>query len=196
MADPELSRADLLSALSALIRENHEHLVTLGVSHPSLETIRATTAAPPYGLSTKLTGAGGGGCSVTLVPDGGLFFSSVAFECLHFFSASRLCSGSARQADRGARARELRPLPHLCRRKWTWYPIPVHATQPRAAVTHRCPFRTSNTARDPRVYRCGGSPLTVGVRKAGHPGSRAVGRRSRALAVRLNSGRRPRKYVH
>ncbi|KAJ7352433.1 Cys/Met metabolism PLP-dependent enzyme-domain-containing protein [Mycena albidolilacea] len=69
LADPELSRADLLSALSALIRENHEHLVTLGVSHPSLETIRTTTAAPPYGLSTKLTGAGGGGCSVTLVPD-------------------------------------------------------------------------------------------------------------------------------
>ncbi|KAJ7914934.1 Cys/Met metabolism PLP-dependent enzyme-domain-containing protein [Mycena leptocephala] len=69
LADPELSRAELLSALSALIRENHEHLVTLGVSHPTLETIRACTAAPPYELSTKLTGAGGGGCAVTLVPD-------------------------------------------------------------------------------------------------------------------------------
>ncbi|KAJ7116398.1 cystathionine beta-lyase [Mycena epipterygia] len=69
LADPELSRVELLSALSALINENHEHLVTLGVSHPSLETIRATTAALPYGLSTKLTGAGGGGCAVTLVPD-------------------------------------------------------------------------------------------------------------------------------
>ncbi|KAF7375185.1 Cystathionine beta-lyase [Mycena sanguinolenta] len=69
LADPELSRAELLSALSALIKENHEHLVQLGVSHPSLEKIRATTAAPPYELSTKLTGAGGGGCSVTLVPD-------------------------------------------------------------------------------------------------------------------------------
>ncbi|KAJ6577390.1 Cys/Met metabolism PLP-dependent enzyme-domain-containing protein [Mycena capillaripes] len=69
LADPELSRTELLSALSALIRENHEHLVTLGVSHPSLETIRATTAAVPYELSTKLTGAGGGGCAVTLVPD-------------------------------------------------------------------------------------------------------------------------------
>ncbi|KAJ6570174.1 Cys/Met metabolism PLP-dependent enzyme-domain-containing protein [Mycena vulgaris] len=69
LADPELSRAELLSALSALINENHQHLVTLGVSHPSLETIRATTGAAPYGLSTKLTGAGGGGCAVTLVPD-------------------------------------------------------------------------------------------------------------------------------
>ncbi|KAJ7650706.1 Cys/Met metabolism PLP-dependent enzyme-domain-containing protein [Roridomyces roridus] len=69
LADPELSRTELLSALEALIKENHEHLVTLGVSHPSLETIRATTAAEPYGLTTKLTGAGGGGCAVTLVPD-------------------------------------------------------------------------------------------------------------------------------
>ncbi|KAJ7454764.1 cystathionine beta-lyase [Mycena latifolia] len=69
LADPELSRAELLSALEALINENHQHLVTLGVSHPALETIRATTAAAPYGLSTKLTGAGGGGCAVTLVPD-------------------------------------------------------------------------------------------------------------------------------
>jgi hypothetical protein len=35
-----------------------------------LESIKATTAAEPYRLSTKLTGAGGGGCAVTLVPDG------------------------------------------------------------------------------------------------------------------------------
>jgi len=69
LADPELPRQSLLSALSALINENHGHLVALGVSHPSLEIIRAKTAAPPHGLSTKLTGAGGGGCAVTLVPD-------------------------------------------------------------------------------------------------------------------------------
>lgn len=51
------------------MKENHEHLVTLGVSHPSLETIREKTASP-HGLTTKLTGAGGGGCAVTLIPDG------------------------------------------------------------------------------------------------------------------------------
>ncbi|KAJ7090437.1 hypothetical protein C8R44DRAFT_648218, partial [Mycena epipterygia] len=56
--------------LSADQNENHEYLITLGVSHPSLETIHATTAALPYRLSTKLTGAGGGGCVVTLVQDG------------------------------------------------------------------------------------------------------------------------------
>lgn len=68
LADPEMPRELLLQALSALINENHGHLVTLGVSHPSLEAIRSRTAEP-YGLSTKLTGAGGGGCAVTLLPD-------------------------------------------------------------------------------------------------------------------------------
>ncbi|KAF7332040.1 Cystathionine beta-lyase [Mycena kentingensis (nom. inval.)] len=69
LADPELSRTELLTAISLLINENHQHLVTLGVSHPALESIRETAAAAPFGLSTKLTGAGGGGCAVTLVPD-------------------------------------------------------------------------------------------------------------------------------
>ncbi|KAG2058492.1 cystathionine beta-lyase [Suillus hirtellus] len=69
LADPQLSRQTLLSALSALIDENHGYLVKLGVSHPSLEAIRSKTASPQYALSTKLTGAGGGGCAVTLVPD-------------------------------------------------------------------------------------------------------------------------------
>jgi mevalonate kinase len=70
LGDPELPRDALLSALAALIRENHAHLVALGVSHPVLEAIRTQTAAEPYSLSTKLTGAGGGGCAVTLIPDG------------------------------------------------------------------------------------------------------------------------------
>nr|VWO95875.1 Mannose-6-phosphate isomerase (EC (Phosphohexomutase) (Phosphomannose isomerase) (PMI) [Ganoderma boninense] len=69
LADPDVPRDVLLSGLSALIDENHAHLVQLGVSHPSLEAIRSKTAATPYALSTKLTGAGGGGCAVTLVPD-------------------------------------------------------------------------------------------------------------------------------
>ena len=71
LGDPELPRDALLSALAALITENHAHLVSLGVSHPVLEAIRTQAAAEPYRLSTKLTGAGGGGCAVTLIPDGG-----------------------------------------------------------------------------------------------------------------------------
>ncbi|KAJ3510120.1 hypothetical protein NLJ89_g4855 [Agrocybe chaxingu] len=54
LADPELPRDSLLSALSILMDENHKHLVTLGVSHPSLETIKAKTKEP-HNLSTKLT---------------------------------------------------------------------------------------------------------------------------------------------
>lgn len=77
LGDAELPRDALLSALAALITENHVHLVSLGVSHPVLETIRAQTAAEPYRLSTKLTGAGGGGCAVTLIPDGGFLFSTL-----------------------------------------------------------------------------------------------------------------------
>ena len=58
----------------ALIDKNHVHLANLGVSHPSLEAIRAKTASEAYKLSTKLTGAGGGGCAVTLLPDSGFKF--------------------------------------------------------------------------------------------------------------------------
>ncbi len=73
--DPFLGVRSFLNSFQALVQENHQHLVSLGVSHPVLETIRETTLAAPYGLSTKLTGAGGGGCAVTLIPDG-------EFECL------------------------------------------------------------------------------------------------------------------
>lgn len=60
------------------MRTNHTHLKTLGVSHPSLEMIVAATAAEPFGLATKLTGAGGGGCAVTLIPDGQSSLSTVS----------------------------------------------------------------------------------------------------------------------
>lgn len=61
------ARGDLIARLEDLMRENHVHLRTLGVSHPSLEAVVRTTAQ--VGLATKLTGAGGGGCAVTLIPD-------------------------------------------------------------------------------------------------------------------------------
>ncbi|CAE6459528.1 unnamed protein product [Rhizoctonia solani] len=69
LGDPELERGKMLAGLEALMDENHGHLVTLGVSHPVLEQIKVLTAKPEYGLHTKLTGAGGGGCAVTLIPD-------------------------------------------------------------------------------------------------------------------------------
>lgn len=49
---------------------NHCLLSAMGVSHPSLEQVRAITSK--HGLKTKLTGAGGGGCAVTVIRDGKL----------------------------------------------------------------------------------------------------------------------------
>lgn len=65
-----LSRHEQISRLESLIDRNHELLRLLDVSHPSIEAIKIKASAEPFGLHTKLTGAGGGGCVVTIVPDG------------------------------------------------------------------------------------------------------------------------------
>lgn len=52
--------------LLELVRINHGLLVSLGVSHPKLERIRAVGDELNIG-ETKLTGAGGGGCAITLL---------------------------------------------------------------------------------------------------------------------------------
>lgn len=54
--------------LKELFEINHGLLVSLGVSHPSLEKIRILTDELKVG-KTKLTGAGGGGCAITLLND-------------------------------------------------------------------------------------------------------------------------------
>ena len=60
---------DALEEFGALFRINHGLLVSLGVSHPRLERIRELVDYANIGW-TKLTGAGGGGCAITLVrPD-------------------------------------------------------------------------------------------------------------------------------
>ncbi|GMG31460.1 unnamed protein product [[Candida] boidinii] len=51
-----------------LVRINHGLLVSLGVSHPSLEKIKMISDELQIG-ETKLTGAGGGGCAITLLND-------------------------------------------------------------------------------------------------------------------------------
>ncbi|KAJ3102182.1 hypothetical protein HDU97_000743 [Phlyctochytrium planicorne] len=55
-------------AFQLLIDMNHDLLNTCGVGHPTLEKVRRMTAL--FGLSTKLTGAGGGGCMLTYIPQG------------------------------------------------------------------------------------------------------------------------------
>ncbi|KAM4578429.1 mevalonate kinase isoform 1-T1 [Fundulus diaphanus] len=51
--------------LEELIDINQHHLNVMGVGHPSLDTLCQVTAA--RGLHSKLTGAGGGGCGITLL---------------------------------------------------------------------------------------------------------------------------------
>ncbi|GAA6028857.1 hypothetical protein JCM8097_007435 [Rhodosporidiobolus ruineniae] len=79
LSSTSLSRSEQIAQLSALVEQNHQHLVSLGVGHASLEAVRAKTGEQPWGLKTKLTGAGGGGCAVTIVPDD---FSSTSLSDL------------------------------------------------------------------------------------------------------------------
>ncbi|XP_064612219.1 mevalonate kinase-like [Liolophura sinensis] len=63
-------KADLehYSTLQDLIDINHQLLRLIGVSHPVLETLVQESSA--LGVHTKLTGAGGGGCALSLIsPD-------------------------------------------------------------------------------------------------------------------------------
>lgn len=52
-----------------LMNMNHGLLCALGVGHPALTKV-AEISAKHGSMACKLTGAGGGGCAITLVPDG------------------------------------------------------------------------------------------------------------------------------
>ncbi|XP_008847196.1 mevalonate kinase isoform X2 [Nannospalax galili] len=54
--------------LEELMDMNQHHLNALGVGHTSLDQLCQVTAA--HGLHSKLTGAGGGGCGITLLNPG------------------------------------------------------------------------------------------------------------------------------
>lgn len=58
-----------LEQVGELMTINHGLLVSLGVSHPRLERVREMVDHEGIGW-TKLTGAGGGGCSITLLKPG------------------------------------------------------------------------------------------------------------------------------
>ncbi|KAJ3127268.1 hypothetical protein HK098_006542 [Nowakowskiella sp. JEL0407] len=63
--DP-LEPAVLQKNFETLIEINHNILSAVGVSHPKIEEVRRI--AMDHGLHSKLTGAGGGGCVLTLIP--------------------------------------------------------------------------------------------------------------------------------
>lgn len=67
--DFDSEETDSLQRIGDLMTINHGQLMSLGVSHPRLERVRALVDHEGIGW-TKLTGAGGGGCSITLLrPD-------------------------------------------------------------------------------------------------------------------------------
>lgn len=67
--DFDNEEVESLQKVGELMSINHGLLVSLGVSHPRLERVRELVDHEGIGW-TKLTGAGGGGCSITLLrPD-------------------------------------------------------------------------------------------------------------------------------
>uniref|UniRef100_A0AAY5EKP3 Mevalonate kinase n=1 Tax=Electrophorus electricus TaxID=8005 RepID=A0AAY5EKP3_ELEEL len=57
--------AQQYDTLEELMDINQHHLSVMGVGHPALDTLCRLTLA--HGLHSKLTGAGGGGCGITLL---------------------------------------------------------------------------------------------------------------------------------
>ncbi|GAB7334653.1 hypothetical protein MBLNU13_g06609t3 [Cladosporium sp. NU13] len=64
--DFDASNPDSIAYLGELMSINHGLLTSLGVSHPKLERLRYLVDQAGVGW-TKLTGAGGGGCAITLL---------------------------------------------------------------------------------------------------------------------------------
>jgi mevalonate kinase len=64
--DFDSSNPDCIAHLGELMSVNHGLLTSLGVSHPKLERLRYLVDQAGVGW-TKLTGAGGGGCAITLL---------------------------------------------------------------------------------------------------------------------------------
>ena len=65
-SDFEENPEDSIKHLGELMSVNHGLLTSLGVSHPKLERLRYLVDQAGVGW-TKLTGAGGGGCAITLL---------------------------------------------------------------------------------------------------------------------------------
>ncbi|GLJ39962.1 hypothetical protein SUGI_0817540 [Cryptomeria japonica] len=65
-ASDDISISEQEGNLEELVEMNQGLLQSMGVSHPCIEAVLKTTSK--YKLCSKLTGAGGGGCVLTLLP--------------------------------------------------------------------------------------------------------------------------------
>lgn len=79
-APDDLSLTEKESKIEELMEMNQGLLQCMGVSHASIETVLRTTLK--YKLASKLTGAGGGGCVLTLLPTCILFVIPFIFSFL------------------------------------------------------------------------------------------------------------------
>lgn len=73
---------DSIAYLGELMSVNHGLLTALGVSHPKLERLRYLVDQAGVGW-TKLTGAGGGGCAITLLKPSGAQGTQLNGEAAH-----------------------------------------------------------------------------------------------------------------
>jgi len=74
----ELSLTEKEEKIEELMEMNQGLLQSMGVSHATIETVLRTTLK--YKLASKLTGAGGGGCVLTLLPTC-ILFNYCSFPC-------------------------------------------------------------------------------------------------------------------
>lgn len=87
-----------ITHLGELMTVNHGLLTSLGVSHPRLERLRYLVDQAGVGW-TKLTGAGGGGCAITLLrPDAATPSSQLNGEAAH--ATPSLLSSALQQLER------------------------------------------------------------------------------------------------
>lgn len=86
--------------LGPLMARCHRLLCALGVGHASLETV--CTLAAGEGVMSKLTGAGGGGCAISLLPPGMLLPAlSSHMSCFWLVLSDVLCVGCVVYWGRG-----------------------------------------------------------------------------------------------
>lgn len=80
--DFDPTNPDSIEHLGELMSVNHGLLTSLGVSHPKLERLRYLVDQAGVGW-TKLTGAGGGGCAITLLKPSGAQGTQLNGEAAH-----------------------------------------------------------------------------------------------------------------
>lgn len=83
-APNDLDVTDFEEKIGELMEMNQGLLQCMGVSHASIETVLRTTLK--YKLTSKLTGAGGGGCVITLLPTCILKTSFYLYQLLYILS--------------------------------------------------------------------------------------------------------------